>query len=73
MLTSYCLTEPNAGSDAGSLKTSAVQDQSGDYILNGSKMFISGGSVSDLYLVMAKTADKEISAFLVEKGTPGIP
>lgn len=70
-MTSYCLTEPNSGSDAASLKTTAIQDSSGDYILNGSKMFISGGSVSDLYLVMAKTADKEISAFLIEKDTPG--
>lgn len=73
-LSSYCLTEPNAGSDAASLKTTAQKD--GDsYILNGSKVFISGGGVSDVYLVMARTGEagpKGISAFLVEKGTLGL-
>ena len=70
-MSSYCLTEPNSGSDAASMKTSAVQDSSGDYILNGSKMFISGGGVSDIYIVMAKTSEKEVSAFIVEKGSAG--
>lgn len=73
-LSSYCLTEPGAGSDAASLKTSAVRD--GDhYILNGTKAFISGGSVSDVYLCMVRTGDasaKGISCILVEKDTPGI-
>lgn len=72
---SYCLTEPNAGSDAASLTTSAKKDASGDWILNGSKAFISGGGRSDLYLVMARTSDngaKGISAFLVDAGTPGL-
>lgn len=71
---SYCLTEPNSGSDAGSLKTSAVRDKE-HYILNGSKAFISGGSVSDVYLCMVRTGDaspKGISCFVVEKGTPGL-
>ncbi len=71
---SYCLTEPGAGSDAGSLKTKAVRD--GDhYVLNGSKAFISGGSVSDLYVVMARTGEagpKGISCFVVEAGSPGL-
>lgn len=71
---SYCLTEPGAGSDAASLKTRA--ERRGDtYLLNGSKAFISGGSVSDLYLVMARTGGpgpKGISAFLVPAGTPGL-
>lgn len=71
---SYCLTEPGAGSDAASLKTKAVRD--GDnYILNGTKTFISGADFSDLYLVMARTSDdgaRGISAFLIEKGTKGL-
>ena len=73
---SYCLTEPGAGSDAGSLKTRAVPD--GDtYVLNGTKAFISGAGDdgSDLYVVMARTGGdgpKGVSAFLVEKGTPGM-
>ncbi|HBI21052.1 MAG TPA: acyl-CoA dehydrogenase, partial [Legionella sp.] len=51
VLGSYCLTEPESGSDAASLKSRAVRD--GDhYVLNGSKAFISGGSVSDVYLCM---------------------
>ena len=74
VLGSYCLTEPEAGSDAASLKTRAVLD--GDhYILNGSKAFISGGSVSDIYLCMVRTGDEShhgISCLLVEKDTPGL-
>jgi len=56
MLTSYCLTEPNSGSDAQSMKTTAKL-QGDYYILNGNKCFISGGGVSDLYIVMAKTSE----------------
>ncbi|MBL8836645.1 MAG: acyl-CoA dehydrogenase family protein [Alphaproteobacteria bacterium] len=71
---SYCLTEPGSGSDAASLKTRAVRD--GDhYVLNGSKAFISGGGVSDVYVCMVRTgADgpKGISTLVVEKGTPGL-
>lgn len=72
--TSYCLTEPGAGSDAASLATKAVKDGE-HYILNGTKAFISGGGVSDLYVVMARTGGpgpKGISCFLVEKDTPGL-
>ncbi|HTO39882.1 MAG TPA: isobutyryl-CoA dehydrogenase [Rhizomicrobium sp.] len=73
-IASYCLTEPGAGSDAGNLKTRAVRD--GDhYILNGSKAFISGAGVSDIYACMVRTgADgpKGISCLVVEKGTPGL-
>lgn len=71
---SYCLTEPGAGSDAGSLRTKAVRDGD-DYILNGSKAFISGGGRSDIYVVMARTGGEGpggISTFVVEKGTPGL-
>lgn len=71
---SYCLTEPESGSDAASLKTRAVKD--GDYyVLNGSKAFISGGSVSDIYLCMVRTGDTShhgISCLLIEKNTPGL-
>lgn len=71
---SYCLTEPNAGSDAASLQTKAVKK--GDhYILNGSKAFISGGGSSDVYLIMARTGGpgaKGISCFIVEKGFKGV-
>ena len=74
MVASYCLTEPGSGSDAAALKTKAVKD--GDqYVLNGSKAFISGAGVSDLYVVMVRTGEdgpKGISTVLVEKGTPGL-
>jgi butyryl-CoA dehydrogenase len=74
VLGSYCLTEPESGSDAASLKTRAVID--GDhYVLDGSKAFISGGSVSDVYLCMVRTGDDThhgISCLLVEKNTPGL-
>ncbi len=53
---SYCLTEPDSGSDAASLKTRATRD--GDhYVLNGSKAFISGGGVSDIYVCMMRTGE----------------
>lgn len=71
---SYCLTEPGAGSDAASLRTKAVRDGD-DYVLNGSKAFISGGGRSDIYVVMARTGGEGpggISTFVVEKGTPGL-
>jgi len=71
---SYCLTEPDSGSDAASLKTRAVRD--GDhYVLNGAKAFISGGGVSDIYVCMVRTGEggpRGISCIVVEKGTPGL-
>lgn len=71
---SYCLTEPESGSDAASLKSFARLD--GDhYVLNGSKAFISGGSVSDLYLCMVRTSHDShhgITCMLLEKGMPGL-
>ncbi len=71
---SYCLTEPDAGSDAAGLKTRAIRD--GDhYVLNGTKAFISGGGVSDIYVCMARTGEagpKGISCIVVEKGAPGL-
>ena len=74
MLSSYCLTEPGAGSDAASLSTRAVRDGD-DYVLTGAKAFISGAGTSDLYLVMARTGEggaRGVSAFVVEAGTPGL-
>ena len=73
-LASYCLTEPDSGSDAASLKTRAVR-QRDHYVLDGAKAFISGGGVSDIYVVMARTGETGahgISCFLVENGTPGL-
>lgn len=74
LVASYCLTEPGAGSDAASLKTSASRDGE-DYVLNGAKAFISGGGFSDIYVVMARTSDegaRGVSTFVVENGTPGL-
>lgn len=73
-IASYCLTEPDSGSDAASLKTRAVRDGN-HYVLNGAKAFISGGGISDLYLCMVRTGDHThhgISCLLVEKNTPGL-
>ncbi|GAB3270753.1 isobutyryl-CoA dehydrogenase [Sinomonas notoginsengisoli] len=73
-LSSYCLTEPGAGSDAGALSTKAVLDGD-EYVLNGVKQFISGAGHSALYLVMARTSDagsRGITAFLVTADTPGL-
>lgn len=72
----FCLTEPDAGSDAASLKTTAVRD--GDhYILNGTKRYITNAYVADTFNVMARTdldnkGARGISSFIVEKDTPGI-
>ena len=74
LFASYCLTEPDSGSDAASLKTTARKDGS-DYVLNGVKAFISGGGTSDVYLVMARSGDTGsggISCFVVEKDTKGL-
>ncbi len=74
LLASYCLTEPNAGSDAGSLKTTARREED-DYVINGSKCFISGAGSTDVLILMARTgADgpKGISCLLVPADLPGI-
>ena len=83
LLSSYCLTEPNSGSDAASLTTNAILKKDGEgegssqsyYVLNGAKAFISGGGQSDVYVVMARTGEpgpKGISCFLVEKDMNGV-
>ena len=75
-IASYCLTEPGAGSDAGALRTKAAREGSkGDYVIDGVKQFISGAGTSDMYVVMARTGGegpRGISAFVVEKDTPGL-
>jgi alkylation response protein AidB-like acyl-CoA dehydrogenase len=73
---SYCLTEPGSGSDASSLTTKAVLDEStNEYVLNGGKAFISGAGMSDIYLVMARTSGpgpKGVSCLVVPKDAPGL-
>ena len=71
---SYCLTEPDAGSDAAALKTRAVRDGE-HYVITGTKAFISGGGVSDIYVTMVRTGGDGpdgISCVVVENGTPGL-
>ncbi|MEE1620341.1 acyl-CoA dehydrogenase family protein [Zafaria sp. Z1313] len=74
-LASYCLTEPGAGSDAGSLTTRARPTGDGGYEITGTKQFISGAGAASCYLVMARTADTGshgISAFLVDGASEGL-
>jgi hypothetical protein len=74
LLASYCLTEPGSGSDAASLKTKAVLEN-GEYVLNGSKMFISGAGETDVLVVMARTGEdgpSGISAFVVPANAEGV-
>ena len=73
-LASYCLTEPGAGSDAASLRTQAVVDGD-DYVINGSKMFISGAGDTDYLVTMLRTGGpgpKGISCVVIPSGTEGI-
>ena len=71
----WCLTEPSAGSDAAAIATRAVR-RGNVYVLNGSKVFVTQGSVAGVYVVMAVTdpgaGRHGISAFIVERGTPGL-
>ena len=66
----FGLTEPDAGSDPGSMRTHARRDGS-DWILNGAKMWITNGTIADISIVWARTDDDAIRGFIVEKGTPG--
>lgn len=74
-ITAVAVTEPDAGSDVRSIRTTAKRDGA-DWVLNGSKMYITNGVHADLYFVAAKTdpaaGTKGISMFIVEKGTPGL-
>lgn len=73
-LSAWALTEPGSGSDASGMKTRAVSDGK-NWVINGSKAFITQGSVGDVYVVLALTSpekrQKGVSAFIVEKGAPG--
>jgi alkylation response protein AidB-like acyl-CoA dehydrogenase len=74
VLSSYCLTEPTAGSDAAAIQTSAARVDGG-YELNGVKQFISGAGAAGVYVVLARTGGpgaRGISGFIVEDGTPGL-
>ena len=74
LIASYCLTEPGSGSDAAAMKTSARRDGD-EYVITGSKQFISGAGISDIYVLMARTSDdgaKGVSTFIVPLGTPGL-
>ena len=73
-ISSYCLTEAGAGSDAASLKTKAVRDGD-DYIVNGSKQFISGGGANEIYVTMTRTSDdgaKGVTCLVIEKDMEGV-
>ncbi len=73
-LGAYCLSEPQAGSDVSAIKTSAVRD-GGDFVVNGTKQWISNGSCADYYILFARTAPdpkRGLSAFVVTDGTPGM-
>ncbi|HIW68427.1 acyl-CoA dehydrogenase [Dietzia aerolata] len=78
LFASYCLTEPGAGSDAAALRTKAVKEGEGpdaEYVLTGTKQFISGGGQSDVYVVMARTGEagaKGISTFIVPADSEGL-
>ena len=77
LLASYALTEPSAGSDAAALKTRAVRGpgNGADYVLNGTKQFISGAGDNDVYVVMARTGEdgpKGVSTFVIPKDAPGL-
>jgi alkylation response protein AidB-like acyl-CoA dehydrogenase len=71
---SWCLTEPNAGSDAfGSMRTTVKRDGAGGYVLKGSKTFITNGPGADVFLVYAKTEDEGgVATFIVERGMAGV-
>ncbi len=73
-LASYCLTEPGSGSDAAALRTRAIRDGD-DYVVTGSKAFISGGGVNDVYITMVRTGGdgpRGISCLVIDKDTPGV-
>jgi acyl-CoA dehydrogenase family member 9 len=75
MIAAFCLTEPGSGSDAASIKTTAVRDGDG-WVLNGNKLWITNGGIADFFTVFAKTGDpkerKGVSAFIVTRDMPGV-
>jgi alkylation response protein AidB-like acyl-CoA dehydrogenase len=72
-ISAYCLTEPTAGSDALSLRSTAVlSEDKKNYILNGTKQFITNGGLADMYIVFAKVNGEKFTAFIVDRNTPGV-
>jgi alkylation response protein AidB-like acyl-CoA dehydrogenase len=75
MIAAFCLTEPSSGSDAASIKTTALREGDG-WVLNGSKIWITNGGIADFFTVFAKTGDpkerKALSAFIVTRDMPGV-
>lgn len=74
MIAAFCLTEPGAGSDAASIKTTAVQDGD-DWVINGNKLWITNGGIAQFYTVFAKTGTGDkgtMTAFIVERDMPGV-
>jgi len=74
-IASYCLTEPGSGSDAGALRTTAKAEGNSQYVINGSKAFISGAGFSDVYVLMCRTGEdgpKGVSTLVVPDGTKGL-
>jgi alkylation response protein AidB-like acyl-CoA dehydrogenase len=74
MIAAFCLTESGAGSDAASIRTQAVKNADGSWLLSGEKIWITNGGIADLYTVFARTASAEgkITAFVVEAAWPGV-
>src|SRR5690606_4752366 len=70
-IAAYCLTEPGSGSDSLAAKTTALLDGD-EWVLNGTKMWISSAGFADLFTVVAKVDGERFSAFLVERDTPGL-
>lgn len=72
-ISAFALTEPDVGSDPARLATTAERDENGDYIIHGTKLWITNGTAAELFVVMARHPDtKRISAFIVEASSPGI-
>ena len=74
LMASYCLTEPGSGSDAAALRTTAVRDGD-EYLVSGTKQFISGGGVNDIYVTMVRTGKpgpRGISCLVIDRDTPGV-
>lgn len=79
LMSAYCVTEPSTGSDVAAIKTRAERNADGDYILNGSKMWITNGGVANWYFVLARThsdpkakASEALSCFIVDADSPGV-
>lgn len=79
LMSAYCVTEPSTGSDVAAIKTRAERNADGDYILNGSKMWITNGGVANWYFVLARThpdpkakPSEALSCFIVEADWPGV-